>query len=529
MSPDPASNGASSTDWIQPAEEQEGLSRYIAVIRERIRIVILALVVTLGAVILYLATATKTYQATAQVVVTPLPAQSQSFFILPTIYQSSDPTRDVETASKLITNQNVAEAVQKKLDLSESPEALLSEVTAEPVASSNFVAVSAKDSDPGQAQAIANAFAEQSVVLQTKLDHQYANQTLPGLREQLNAQPSTADTTQLQQAIAQLETVEASPDPTLRVQTEATLPTAPVSPRPTLSIVGGIFGGLILGLAAAFAIQAIDPKLRREEQLRRLYRLPILTRVPRESRSTGTNPLEPLKLSPAATEAYRTLRGTLVANRRGRGGESRAILVTGSSPVEGKSTTSINLAASLAASGQSVILIEADLRRPSIGKALNLTPQHGVVSVLIESVALQDALITTPVSGANLGLLLADYEGGWISELFSLPAAKKLIEDAKAIADYVIIDSPPITEVIDALPLTKIVDDVLVVTRLGRTKLWKLRQLGELFAENGIKPVGFALIGTPRPARSDYAYYTNSGGSRTRPAGVDPLERPRGG
>jgi Mrp family chromosome partitioning ATPase len=139
-----------------------------------------------------------------------------------------------------------------------------------------------------------------------------------------------------------------------------------------------------------------------------------------------------------------------------------------------------------------------------------MRPEHGIVSVLIESVALQDALVTNDSFGPNLGLLLADYEGGWITELFALPAAMKMIDDAKRIADYVIIDSPPLTDVVDALPLVSYVDDVLVVVRLSRTRLAKLAQLGELLAENGIRPVGFAVVGTPRPTRSDYHYYRAS-------------------
>ena len=82
------------------------------------------------------------------------------------------------------------------------------------------------------------------------------------------------------------------------------------------------------------------------------------------------------------------------------------ILVTGSSPSEGKTTTAVNLATSLAAAGNSVILIESDLRRPSVGRALGVKPTSGVVSVLIESVDLESALITTEQFGSNFGLLL---------------------------------------------------------------------------------------------------------------------------
>ena len=84
------------------------------------------------------------------------------------------------------------------------------------------------------------------------------------------------------------------------------------------------------------------------------------------------------------------------------GGGSRSILVTGSSPSEGKTTTGINLAAALAATGRSVILIEADLRRPSVGRALAMSAKRGVVSVLIESVKLEDALVQSEQFGPNL-------------------------------------------------------------------------------------------------------------------------------
>jgi capsular exopolysaccharide synthesis family protein len=250
----------------------------------------------------------------------------------------------------------------------------------------------------------------------------------------------------------------------------------------------------------------LDPLLRREEQLRRLYGLPILARVPKEPRGAAGKPLSPAELTSAAAEAYRTLRGTLaVSRRRGSGDEeSRAILITGSSPAEGKTTTAINLATSLAAAGNSVILIEADLRRPAIGAALDIECTYGIVSVLIESVPLQDALVTSPAFGSNLGMLLADYEGGWISELFTLPAAPGLLDDARRLADYVIVDSPPLSDVIDALPLATYVDEVLVVASIGRTNLSKLSQLGELLAENGIKPLGFAVLGVARPAQGYY-------------------------
>ncbi len=148
-------------------------------------------------------------------------------------------------------------------------------------------------------------------------------------------------------------------------------------------------------------------------------------------------------------EAYRTLRATLsVAGPRG--GSPRSIFVTGPGAAEGKSTTALNIAISLALAGKKVIFIESDLRRPNIAKALSLKVDKGVVSVLVEESKLEDALVTTQAFGPNLQLLLADHSGPGVPELLSLSAAEVLLARAEEMADYVIIDSPPLTDVIDA-------------------------------------------------------------------------------
>ena len=85
-----------------------------------------------------------------------------------------------------------------------------------------------------------------------------------------------------------------------------------------------------------------------------------------------------------------------------------------------------------------------------------------------------------------------------------------MIEEARQIADYVIIDSPPLNEVVDALPLARSADDVLIVVRLGKSRLQRIAELGELLAENGIRPTGFAVVGVPKPSRSGYHYYQSS-------------------
>lgn len=499
---------SSATDWIQPPEEQEGLQRYVETIRERMLLILMTVAVTTGIAILYVATATKTYDAEADLLITPVSADNPVLTSLGVLRSSADPTRDVETASKLVTNVNVAGRVKAAINSDRSAQSLLNSVKAEPVAQSNFVAVTASDTSPRGAQQLANAFARQAVADRTSQLHQQVDQQIPQLQNQLRqpGQPAVSQASIADQ-LAQLETLKSSPDPTMRVQTTAPLPAGPASPRPVLSVVAGIIAGLILGVAAAFAAQVLDPRLRREAQLRRSFRLPILGRIPKDP-GAKESPLAPRHVSSATGEAYRALRATVAGTRRDRPGEGKVILITGSSPSEGKTTTAINLATSLALAGNRVILIESDLRRPVLTRVMGVHPEHGgVVSVLIENTTLAESLIPSATYGPNLRFLLSDYEGGWISELFSIPTAERMIQDARHMADFVIVDSAPLNEVVDALPLALQSDEVLIVVRLGITRLDKLSQLAELLAENRVRPVGFAVVGTPRPKRSEYHYY----------------------
>ncbi|MBS1679506.1 MAG: formate--tetrahydrofolate ligase [Actinobacteria bacterium] len=508
----------SSVDWLRPAEEQQGLKRYVETVRERWRLIVAAVLVTTLIAILYVLTATKSYDATADMLITPVNSSDPVLTSLGLLRESSDPTRDVQTASQLIANIDVARRTASKLNSGKSPEELLEAVSAEPVANSNIVAVTAKASSPKEAQEIANAFAAAAVEERTATMHEEIAERLPRLEAVAasngEAEVVEAGATTVQSQIAELKALGAGPDPTMRVQTKAAEPSAPSSPKKTLSIVAGIIAGLIIGIGGAFALQVLDPRLRRESQLRRTYRLPILARIPR-ARSRTDRPLAPGQGSPFVDEAYRTLRATLSGPRRsGTEEEGRLILVTGSSPTEGKTTTAVNLAASLALLGRRVILIEADLRRPVLGRFFGLDPSEGVVTALIDRASLGECLVGTKDYGPNLKLLLAepDFRADWVTDLFSTPRAEALIKEAREKADYVIVDSPPLNEVADGLPLATTADDVLITTRLGRTRLDKLSELAELLDENGIVPSGFVLIGVNRPADGD-DHYARPGGS----------------
>src|SRR4051794_25928514 len=446
--------------WLNPSAEQQGLARYVSTLRERKWLIVLTVLITTLAAVADVLPANKVYEAEADLLITPVSNSDPTLSGLGLITASSDPTRDVETASKLVTSTTVAKRVKVKLHDSRRPEDLLKNVSVAPVATSNIVAVTAEGGSPREAQQIANAFAQEAVANRTDNYHAQIDERIANIEPQVKGTPSAAelaDPTSLASQLSRLKLLRTSSDPTLRVETLADAPSSPSSPKKKLSIIAGVVAGLVLGIGGAFALQVLDPRLRREEQLRRLYGLPILARIPKDARAHGAGALAPESLSPSTIEAYRTLRATLSASR-GHDARSTSILVTSPSPSEGKTTTAINLASSLALAGNKVILIEADLRRPAIGKALGVEPRHGTGSVLLETVELQDALESTRAYGRYLQLLVADYSGaasGWMAGRLFLPSAHNPVTDAKKLADYVEIESPPLSEVIGARPLAQ--------------------------------------------------------------------------
>jgi capsular exopolysaccharide synthesis family protein len=235
--------------------------------------------------------------------------------------------------------------------------------------------------------------------------------------------------------------------------------------------------------------------------------LPILARVPRLS--PQPRPLTPRDMTPAASEAYRTLRAAFTSSERS-GTLAHAVMVTGDARGQGKTTTAINLAASLAAASHHVILIEADVRKPNVGRALRVRPRFGLASILAEQTSLVDALVWSRNYGPNLELLLVGDAAPQVVDRLSLPSLRRLVREARELADYVIIDAPPLTEVSDGLPLIDEADDVVLVAAIGTSRIGSLTELGDVLARRGVEPFGIVLVGTEDEIDSPY-YIPNEG------------------
>ncbi|HET6831304.1 MAG TPA: Wzz/FepE/Etk N-terminal domain-containing protein, partial [Solirubrobacterales bacterium] len=195
----------SSATWVEPPDEQQSLRRFLETIRERIWVVIAAVVITTAAAVLYVATAEKVFEATTQIQVIPIDDPEGRLSSLGLIGQSSDPLRAVETAATLIVSQAAAERVAADSD--RDPQGILNDITAEPVAESNVVSLTAQAPTAVGAAALANDFAEAALQERGKTVRETINRELPALNQRYEELPPGVSSDILAAQIAQYEAI----------------------------------------------------------------------------------------------------------------------------------------------------------------------------------------------------------------------------------------------------------------------------------------------------------------------------------
>src|SRR4051812_1650646 len=217
--PDPRSSSASNADWLRPVIETGGLQRYISTIAARWRLVLAAVLLCTGAAAFYVATTDKVYEATAQLLVTAVSSDDPTTTSLGLIRQSSDPTRDVSTASAFVQTPAIARRVAAQLHRSGRPEDLLQLVSAVPLAQSDIVSITAEGPTPRAAANLANAFALQTVADRTAQMRTQINALVPALQRRLQGVPPAerSGPDSLQARITALEALRGGNDPTMRV------------------------------------------------------------------------------------------------------------------------------------------------------------------------------------------------------------------------------------------------------------------------------------------------------------------------
>ncbi len=282
----------------------------------------------------------------------------------------------------------------------------------------------------------------------------------------------------------------------------ATVPLAPSSPNLRLNIVAGLVLGLLLGFLILVLKELLDTRIHNAEAATEVARVPLLGSIQRESRTAMGPVLARDPLSNAA-ENYRQLRSNLgfVAIES----TTFAVVVTSSIPGEGKSLIATNLAMAFAESDQRVLLIDADLRRPTISEYTGLVGGAGLTSVLVGRASLDD--VVQRWGTGQLDVLTSGPIPPNPSELLSSRAMANLLTTVMRDYDVVIVDSAPTIAAADASILARLVDGALVVVDRTLTHRPQLAQAMDSLEKSGVSVLGLVL-NRVAPQKDRHAYYT---------------------
>lgn len=321
-----------------------------------------------------------------------------------------------------------------------------------------------------------------------------------------------------------------------RILSAARTPTAPFEPNIPRNLAFALVLGVISGVGLAFLLENMDNTVRTPEQAQAIAALPSLGMIPLGSK-TGTRTSSGNRLALTSSkeavemvtqvrpqsqmaESYRALRTSLLLSNLGA--PPKVIMVTSARPQEGKTTTSINTAIVLAQKGVRVLLIDADLRRPSVHKTLGMGPRSGLSNVLTGSANLQQAITTTPVL-TNLSILPAGTPPPNPAELLASSNMRDVIAELREQYDHIVIDTPPTLSVTDAVVLSPRADATILVIRCGQTTKQALRRSRDILTQVNAHVAG-VLLNAVDLSSPDYYYYYEYQGKYTHYYQEEPVD-----
>jgi polysaccharide biosynthesis transport protein len=270
---------------------------------------------------------------------------------------------------------------------------------------------------------------------------------------------------------------------------------------------------LLLGVVLAFVLESLDSGLRSVAEIETISGLPSLALIPR-SRRTGV-PASTLSIaqrnvgalsSPKSqfTEAFRALRTSLLLSTAGS--LPKVILLTSATPSEGKTTICTNLACVLAQNDVRVLMIDGDLRRPTVHHRLGLNGKIGLTSILTGTATLEQAVQKLPEL-PNLEILVSGPVPPFPTEMLGSQTMIDLLEQCRGIYTHVVIDSPPLLSVTDGVVLARSADAVVLIVRHGRSGKQTVRRARDLLARAGAPVTGIAINAVDLSSPEYYGYY----------------------
>lgn len=440
------------------AADGTAVQRYLAILRRRWLVALLTAVLTLGGVIAATVLQPPQYEATASIFV-----RTDAGGTVADRSAAADYARQqISTYADLTTTPLVLDPVIEELGLATTSADLSRRVSAAVPEDTLLIEVTGRAGDPEAAARLADAVAAS---LRTQV------QTLEGSGVELT------------------------------VVTPAAPPERPASPDPVQDLALGTVAALLAGLLAAVLRDLLDSRVRTAEDVRRLTDLPIMTSVPAVRGGGADLALGERDAQGLHAEAYRELRTNLRFLEMRE--TSRSLLVTSSLAGEGKTTTAIQLAAALARADRRVLLVDADLRDPSVHDRLGLESGAGLSTVLIGDAELED--VTQEVELENLAVLTSGPVPPNPSELLDSEQMTAFLDAATALFDVVVVDSAPLLAVTDATAIARRVSGTAFVVGSAGVRRPQLVEALEKLRIVQARVLGVVLNRVPRSERAPYA------------------------
>lgn len=291
----------------------------------------------------------------------------------------------------------------------------------------------------------------------------------------------------------------------MRVIDPADVPPKPVKPNKPVVIVGSVFFGLLAGLGLAFFINFLDDSVKSQEDVETYLRLPFLGYIPNiKSASVVERDLQAhLHPTSSAAEGFRTLRAAVSLARNAE--KLRNIGVSSTIPSEGKSLVASNFAIVTAQTGLKTLLVDADLRRPSVHKAFQLQSPVGLSAYLSERVSSIDEIIH-PTDVPNMDVVCCGATPSNPSELISSKRMLQFLEEVSSRYDRVILDCPPVSAVADPLVVGAMCDGLIFVTKFNKIRREHALRSVQRIQDAGIHVVGLVLNDIDFEGRDSYYY-----------------------